>query len=85
MEKIHPTIGPKIKYYRKLRGWSLRTLAEHTDMGWGLIGRYERRKTAPQYPNVLKLAKALGVSIEQLWDHSPPPNIPIPSKSPPKR
>ena len=85
MEKIHPTIGPKIEYYRELNGWSLRDLGERSGVAWRLIRRYETRETAPQYPKVLQIAKALGISYEHLWGHSPPPNIPIASKSPPKR
>ncbi len=73
MTEIHPHTGPKILFYRELRGLTLRELAKRSGVNHGLIGNYERRDTAPQYGNCLKLAKALGVSVSVLWDLTPPP------------
>ncbi len=74
MERIHPHTGPKIRFYRMLRGWSLRELERYSGVGWGLIGRYEKRQTAPQYEKTGLIAKALGVTLAHLWDHTPPPS-----------
>ena len=74
MAKIHPYTGPKIRFYRVLQRWPLRELGHRSGVDWGLIARYEKRKTAPQYEKVGDIAKALGVSLEHPWDHTPPPN-----------
>ncbi len=74
MVEIHPYTGPKIRFYRKLRGWSLRELADRSGVAHGLIANYERRDTSPQYGNCLHLAKALGIEVSVLWDLTPPPS-----------
>ncbi len=79
MVKIHPYTGPKIRFYRKLQSLALRELARRSGVNWGLIGRYENRKTAPQYEKVGHIAKALDVPLEHLWDHTPPPKCEPPS------
>ncbi len=73
MDKIHPYTGPKIRYYRKALGWALRDLERHSGVPFGLIGNYERRKTAVPYDQAARLAKALDVSLSTLWDLTPPP------------
>ena len=86
MEKIHPHTGPKIRFYRLLRGWVLRDLEGHSGVDWGLIARYERRETAPQYEKCGRIARALGVTLEHLWDHTPPPSAtPVLDRSSRKR
>ena len=73
MCKIHPYTGPKIRYYRKALGWTLRDLERHSGVPFGLIGNYERRKTAVPYDQAARLAKALDVALDTLWDLTPPP------------
>lgn len=73
MAEIHPQTGPKIRYYRALRGWSLREVEDRSGVSFSLIASYERREVAPQYEKVARLARALGVSPNHLWDMEPPP------------
>ena len=73
MAEIHPQTGPKILYYRKLREWSVRELADRSGVSFSLVASYERREVAPQFGKVSRLAKALGVTVEHLTDMTPPP------------
>ena len=73
MAEKHPYIGPKIRYHRKARGWTLRELGRRSDVAFGLIGAYERRDTAPQFVKLARIAKALGVPLDHLSDMNPPP------------
>lgn len=74
---VHPTIGPKIRWYRQARGCSVRELGRRSGVPFSLISRYERAAANPTYANALRLAKALGVGIDTLWDHTPAPAFPV--------
>jgi transcriptional regulator with XRE-family HTH domain len=70
----HPTIGPKIEWHRRHRlGWTLRELSRRSGVTYTLIGRWERQDADPDFGQASKLAHALGISVETLWDTSPPP------------
>ena len=71
---IHPTFGGKLHWWRRDRKKSLRGLALEAGCSWGLISHLEKQRTNPSYPTACKLAKALGVPVEYLWDHTPPPD-----------
>jgi len=79
MTSTHPSIGPKIRYHRKQRGWSLRELEDRAGFPFSLISRWERRLADPDFGQSSKIAEAFGIPVEWLWDLSPAP------KDPPQR
>lgn len=60
------TIGDRIRYFRKKRGYSQLELAELSQMHHVTIRKYEANMRTPQYAQIVKLAKALGVSISSI-------------------
>ena len=60
------TIGQNIRYYRKLRGYSQEKLAEMADLNDKLIGFYETGKRIPPVINLVAIAEALEVTMDQL-------------------
>jgi len=72
---VHPTIGPKLRAWREIRGLALRGLEERTGIPFSQLSRYERGLETPTYARSLVLAKGLGVPVEDLWSHSPAPEV----------
>ena len=66
------TIGQNIRYYRKLRGYSQEKLAEMADLNDKLIGFYETGKRIPPVINLVAIAEALEVTMDQLCGISTP-------------
>lgn len=62
----------QVKRIRLLRGMSLRELAEASGVGEANISRIENGKQSPHPATVRKLAKALGVSVAELWGEEEP-------------
>ncbi len=60
------TIGQNIRYYRKLRGYSQEKLAEMADLSDKLISFYETDKRIPPVINLVAIAEALEVTMDQL-------------------
>jgi transcriptional regulator with XRE-family HTH domain len=73
MPSSHPSIGRKIRYHRKQRGWALRELEARTGFPFSLISRWERHLADPDFGQTAKLAEAFGIPPEWLWDLSPAP------------
>ena len=59
-------IGERIKIARRRSGLSLRELAEKVNVSAQAVSKYERGLDVPSSPVLIKLANALGVSIEYL-------------------
>ena len=57
------TVGEKIRAYRTLRGISQKTLGELAEMNEVTIRKYEAGDRNPKPDQLLKIANALGVSI----------------------
>lgn len=55
-----------IKVERVKRGWSQEDLAKASGVGLNSIARYETGNVVPGLDNALKLAKALGCSIDDI-------------------
>jgi len=70
---VHPTLGKKLRWYRRRAGLSQRDLERLSRIPFSQISAWERGKTTPNYARTAALAKALGVPIEWLWDHTPAP------------
>jgi transcriptional regulator with XRE-family HTH domain len=65
----HPdraALGRVVREIRHERGWTQETLAEHASLHWTYIGGIERGERNPSWENVVKLARALGVSVSEL-------------------
>lgn len=61
------TIGQRIKQARKANNMSLRNLAEKAEISAMAISKYERDLDTPSSGVLLRLAQALGVSIDFLF------------------
>ncbi len=60
------SLGNKIKLLRHEKGWSQDELAYHAGIDGRQISRYENDKVTPSVDVVIKLAKALDVSVDHL-------------------
>jgi len=61
-----PTAGDRIKDYRKDLGWTLDKLAEKTKLSKGFLSDIEGNKRNPSTENVVKIANAMGASLDYL-------------------
>ena len=62
------TIGEKIKYYRNMRGISQEMLGELAEINSATIKKYEYGIRNPKPDQLLKIANALGISINVFMD-----------------
>lgn len=60
------TIGANIRFYRKKRGYTQEKLAEQADINEKLIGFYETDKRIPPVINLVAIAEALEVTVDEL-------------------
>ena len=60
------TIGANIRFYRKKRGYTQEKLAEQADINEKLIGFYETGKRIPPVINLIAIAEALEVTVDEL-------------------
>jgi len=63
-------IGSKVSLLRKAKGWSQSDLAEQINASREIIGKYERNENSPYLEMALKMAKALGVTVDFLLGES---------------
>ena len=61
-----PTAGDRIKDYRKDLGWTLDKLSEKTKLSKGFLSDIEGNKRNPSTENVVKIANAMGASLDYL-------------------
>lgn len=59
-------IGSRIRYFRKLKGWSQETLALQADMNPAFLGHLERGLKSPTVKTLEKIASALDISLSEL-------------------
>ena len=60
------TIGERIRKYRKERGWTQTQLAVEADLLTCYISFYETGKWLPSLLNIIAIADALNVSLDDL-------------------
>lgn len=60
------TIGERIRKYRKERGWTQSQLAEEADLFTSYISHYEAGIWLPSLLNIIAIADALNVSLDDL-------------------
>lgn len=58
----------KVKFYRMFEGISQRELATLADTAPSTICEIESGKRIPNAILAIKIARALGVTVEELWD-----------------
>lgn len=58
--------GERIREFRKDLGWTLEQLAEKTDLSKGFLSDIEGNKRNASTENVLKIANAMGASLDYL-------------------
>lgn len=61
-----PTIGDRIKEIRERRGWTQEKLADKAGISKGFLSDVENNKRDISATNVLKVANAMGASLEYL-------------------
>lgn len=67
METLLEQIGDKIREIRKTQGMTLEDLANKADLDWSFVARIETGKAAPSLKSLYGIAKALNVSINDLF------------------
>lgn len=65
-KKLLKKLGAHIKLLRQNKDVSLRHLADEADVDFSQIHRIEKGDSNPTYTMLLKLAGALGISIQEL-------------------
>lgn len=65
-------IGGRIRYFRKLKGWSQETLALQADMNPAFLGHLERGLKSPTVKTLEKIAAALDISMAELFSEPQP-------------
>lgn len=65
-------IGGRIRYFRKLKGWSQETLALQADMNPAFLGHLERGLKSPTVKTLEKIAAALDISMAELFSDPQP-------------
>jgi len=67
-ERVNQLLGTRIRAQRKLRGLTLRQLANKTGLSVSLISQIELGKSAASVATLRKLATALGVTLSTLFE-----------------
>jgi transcriptional regulator with XRE-family HTH domain len=64
--ELQETMRTQLKEWRTKRGWSLRELAAESGVHHMSLYRLESGKLDPQLSTLLKLCRALGITLNQL-------------------
>lgn len=67
------TIGERIKEARKYRNMTQKQLADAAEIATGTIQQYELGKREPRYEILIKISRALKISVAALCDAGPTP------------
>ena len=62
-EEISKTIGENVRYYRKLRNYTQKRLAEEAEIDRTAIAKLERGKFLPTMTFLLTISRALDIEI----------------------
>ena len=79
MEDINRFVGQRIHFFRKLRGYTLQSLAEAIGKSKATVSKYEKSEIAIDVEVLFDIAKFLGVTVGQLTDY--PTLVPSPRRS----
>ena len=72
MSYSNATVARNLKVERAKKGWSQADLANASGINVGSIARYETGENVPGLEQALKMARALGCSIDALVGWQPP-------------
>lgn len=67
VDSVYRELGKRILVARKKRGWSQEELAAASDLDRSHIGYLEQGRRRPTVSTLFKIARALDVSLEQLF------------------
>lgn len=73
--KIAHRIGKRVRVLRQVAGWSLVDLAKRAKMLPPNVSRVEAGKHIPALETLVRLARALGVSVADLVGDNPSKNL----------
>jgi transcriptional regulator with XRE-family HTH domain len=65
-------VGERIRFLRKLRGFTQEALAEKAEISVTFIGLTERGKNIPSITTLDRIATALSVKLSEMLDFEPP-------------
>lgn len=58
--------GGKVRELRKARGWLQQELADRAGVNMQTVSNLETGRHAPEFPTLMKVARALGVPLSEL-------------------
>lgn len=62
-----PRFGKRIKELRNAKKYSQEELADKAGLHWTYVGQMERGERNPTLKNIIKLARALNISMHELF------------------
>src|SRR5690554_8164295 len=68
------TFGQRLRHYRRARGLTLTELGRRVGRAPSALSALEHGRREPRLSLLRELARALGVTTDQLLDHRPPPD-----------
>ncbi len=77
-ERRHPTLGGNLYWWRLTRRLSHRELGARAGLAYRSVGAWETGERDPSYDEACRLAEALEIPVQYLWDHVPAPLSPPP-------
>jgi transcriptional regulator with XRE-family HTH domain len=82
-DKIRKELGKKIKALRTLKGYTQERLGERAGLSYKFVGEVERGTVNVSLDSLYGIAKALGVTISDLFNTSKEPfNVIVTERSP---
>lgn len=66
------TLGTRLRSLRQERGWNQTELGQRADLAQSEVSRYESGAATPNLANLLRLARALDVSLDVLVGREQP-------------
>jgi transcriptional regulator with XRE-family HTH domain len=69
-EAIRKLFGERVRYFRKLRGWQLDDLGARLNKSRGSLSRIENGKQNLTMVDIVTIAQALEVEVDELFRHS---------------
>lgn len=74
-ENLRKAFGTRVKQLRKQKDWSQKRLANQIDIRYQLLNKYEGGQHIPPVETLIKLAEALGTTIDFLLTGNPSEEI----------
>lgn len=68
MAELRKEFGKRLQYLRRQASLTQEQLAEQAEISVDFLSLVERGINAPSFDNLEKLAKALGVSVQELFE-----------------